>query len=326
MSFHSAHAQPSEMEYLRSISSGEVSVRVVPSLMEPWRLLVPETKARASTSVVLPLAPCPTTAMLRIASLRYSRMNPPHPCGDCRAWRRQPWASSWALWTAWRLRLTVHSTITPQNARRGGHRWPPLLTAFSGNCSTRTVLVVFSFRSEPVRFAEGGEQRLARKSRAGGCRGERKCDRAAACLRPAGISRPASKRRIPWPQSASSFPAVSSSTASGISTSRFTTSPVERSSHAASPMAPRSGHTPTLRVTSSRFPPDTSARLDSSAAASASASDSAFGTPNSVTTSRVEALARDRRRHRVDLREHRRLLRKLLQPHQHVHVAASSGV
>src|ERR1035437_4162830 len=102
---------------------------------------------------------------------------------------------------------------------------------------------------------------------------------------PSAISRPASRRRIPCPQSASSFPAVSSRTASGISTSRFTTCPVERSSHSASPTAPRSGHTPTWRVTSSESSPETSARRDSSAAASASASDSAFGTPNSVTTS-----------------------------------------
>ena len=57
------------MECWRAISSGEWSVRVVPSLMEPWRRLEPETKARASTSVVLPEEPWPTNATFRIASL-----------------------------------------------------------------------------------------------------------------------------------------------------------------------------------------------------------------------------------------------------------------
>src|SRR5207302_7755709 len=42
--------------------------------MLPWRLLDPETKASASTRLVLPLAPCPTTAMLRISELLYSRI------------------------------------------------------------------------------------------------------------------------------------------------------------------------------------------------------------------------------------------------------------
>src|SRR6185437_12409136 len=57
-----------------SISSGAKSVSAVPSRTDPWRLLDPETKASASTKVVFPLAPCPTTATLRISELLYSRM------------------------------------------------------------------------------------------------------------------------------------------------------------------------------------------------------------------------------------------------------------
>src|SRR3954463_14022068 len=75
VSAHSANAQPRLMEYPRSISSGAESVRVVPSPREPWRLLDPDTKASASTKLVLPLAPCPTTAMLRISDPRYSRIS-----------------------------------------------------------------------------------------------------------------------------------------------------------------------------------------------------------------------------------------------------------
>src|SRR6185312_15810303 len=73
-SIHSAYAQPRLIEYLRSISSGAKSVSAVPSRTDPWRLLDPETKASASTRVVFPLAPCPTTATLRISELLYSRM------------------------------------------------------------------------------------------------------------------------------------------------------------------------------------------------------------------------------------------------------------
>src|SRR5918911_1144570 len=62
------------MEYPRSISSCEKSVSAVPSLTEPCRLLDPETNARASTRLVLPLAPWPTTATFRISELLYSRM------------------------------------------------------------------------------------------------------------------------------------------------------------------------------------------------------------------------------------------------------------
>src|SRR5687768_2852328 len=40
--------------------------------MEPCRLLAPETKASASTRLVFPLAPCPTTATFRISELLYS--------------------------------------------------------------------------------------------------------------------------------------------------------------------------------------------------------------------------------------------------------------
>jgi hypothetical protein len=49
-------------------------VRDVPSFTEPWRLLDPDTKASASTRLVLPLAPCPTTAMFLISLPEYSRM------------------------------------------------------------------------------------------------------------------------------------------------------------------------------------------------------------------------------------------------------------
>src|SRR3989442_7715791 len=44
------------------------------SFTEPWRLLVPATNARASTKEVLPLAPWPTTATLRISAVLYTRM------------------------------------------------------------------------------------------------------------------------------------------------------------------------------------------------------------------------------------------------------------
>src|SRR4051812_47313161 len=55
--------------------------------MLPCRLLDPDTKASASTRLVLPLAPCPTTAMLRIAAPRYSRIRvPPSGCGCAVGW------------------------------------------------------------------------------------------------------------------------------------------------------------------------------------------------------------------------------------------------
>ena len=101
MSRHSAKAQPMEIEKPRSTSSGEVTVKAVPSFTCPCRLLLPDTNARASTSVVLPLAPCPTTATFLIASLLYSFIRPSAvPDGD--AWlpeiphwdgQRQGWSS-----------------------------------------------------------------------------------------------------------------------------------------------------------------------------------------------------------------------------------------
>src|SRR6185437_8180640 len=77
VSIHSAYAHPRLMEYLRSISSGAWSVSAVPSLIDPWRLLAPDTNASASTRVVLPQPPCPTTATLRISELVYSRIRVP---------------------------------------------------------------------------------------------------------------------------------------------------------------------------------------------------------------------------------------------------------
>jgi len=90
LSIHSACAQPRLMEYPRSSSSGAVSVRLLPSPMLPCRLLVPDTKARASTRLVLPLPPCPTTAMLRISDPRYSRIRLPR-CGKRRGATGLPW-------------------------------------------------------------------------------------------------------------------------------------------------------------------------------------------------------------------------------------------
>src|SRR5689334_14038290 len=72
VSCHSANAGPRLIEYPRSISSSEWSVRAVPSFTEPCRFELPDTKASASTKLVLPLAPCPTTAMLRISDPLYS--------------------------------------------------------------------------------------------------------------------------------------------------------------------------------------------------------------------------------------------------------------
>src|ERR1051325_1401935 len=69
------------MEYFRSISSAVESVRAVPSLTEPCRLLVPATNARASTREVLPLAPWPTTATLRISGVLYTRIAHAAPAG-----------------------------------------------------------------------------------------------------------------------------------------------------------------------------------------------------------------------------------------------------
>src|SRR3954468_8863472 len=40
--------------------------------MVPCRFVLPDTKASASTRLVLPLAPCPTTAMFRISEPLYS--------------------------------------------------------------------------------------------------------------------------------------------------------------------------------------------------------------------------------------------------------------
>src|SRR5471032_518045 len=143
VSFHSAYAQPSEIEYLRSVSSGAVSVSVLPSFIEPCRLLVPETKARASTSVVLPLEPCPTTAMFRMASLLYSFMNSPRTERGIERDTRG----------LWRQVGEKHD-----GAANLGRPVRPL----PGNSLTRQGSSgVLRIQSEPIRFAEGGEQRLA---------------------------------------------------------------------------------------------------------------------------------------------------------------------
>src|SRR5512146_3552645 len=72
VSCHSANAGPTLIEYPRSISSAAWSVSAVPSFTDPCRFELPDTKASASTKLVLPLAPCPTTAMLRISDPLYS--------------------------------------------------------------------------------------------------------------------------------------------------------------------------------------------------------------------------------------------------------------
>src|SRR5687767_1771462 len=74
VSIHSAWAHARLIEKPRPVSSGSKSVSAVPSFTVPCRLDDPDTKASASTSVVLPLAPCPTTAILRMSSLLYSRI------------------------------------------------------------------------------------------------------------------------------------------------------------------------------------------------------------------------------------------------------------
>src|SRR5512140_1073201 len=77
------------MEKPRAVSSGSKSVRALPSRTFPCRLDAPDTKASASTSVVLPLAPCPTTAILRMSSLLYSRIKVLAPReGDVADWGR----------------------------------------------------------------------------------------------------------------------------------------------------------------------------------------------------------------------------------------------
>src|SRR5688500_2653883 len=74
VSSHSACATPRWIEYFRSISSGLKSVSAVPSFTEPCRFVAPDTKASASTRLVLPLAPCPTTATFLMSAPWNSRM------------------------------------------------------------------------------------------------------------------------------------------------------------------------------------------------------------------------------------------------------------
>src|SRR5262245_57598272 len=72
VSCHSANAHERLIEKPRSVSSGAKSVSAVPSFTDPCRFELPDTKASASTRLVFPLAPCPTTAMLRISDPLYS--------------------------------------------------------------------------------------------------------------------------------------------------------------------------------------------------------------------------------------------------------------
>jgi hypothetical protein len=70
------------IEYPRSVSSGVKSVSAVPSLTAPWRLLAPAANAMASTRLVFPLPPWPTTATFLISELPYSLMCRLLPAGD----------------------------------------------------------------------------------------------------------------------------------------------------------------------------------------------------------------------------------------------------
>src|SRR4028119_559257 len=51
------------------VSSGVNMVRAVPSSTDPWRLLLPLVKQHASTRVVFPDPPCPTTHTFRMRSV-----------------------------------------------------------------------------------------------------------------------------------------------------------------------------------------------------------------------------------------------------------------
>src|SRR5687768_12350557 len=68
-SFHAACATDTFMEMPWAVSSGVNMVMAVPSSVEPWRREVPEAKQQASTRVVFPAPPCPTTTTLRMRSV-----------------------------------------------------------------------------------------------------------------------------------------------------------------------------------------------------------------------------------------------------------------
>src|SRR5216683_1373993 len=78
--FHSRGARAVLMVCLRRCSSGSKSVVEVPSSTLPKRSTALAAYSAASTSEVLPVPPCPTTATLRIRSGGYGFTPlPPHP-------------------------------------------------------------------------------------------------------------------------------------------------------------------------------------------------------------------------------------------------------
>jgi len=64
----SAQAIAAMIDICRSISSGVVSVMVLPSSILPIRVVAPVSKSIASASMVLPVSWCPTRAMFLILS------------------------------------------------------------------------------------------------------------------------------------------------------------------------------------------------------------------------------------------------------------------
>src|SRR5687768_6964742 len=69
LSIHAACATETFMLMPWPVSSGVNMVSAVPSSTEPWRFDVPLVKQHASTRVVFPDPPCPTTHTLRMRSV-----------------------------------------------------------------------------------------------------------------------------------------------------------------------------------------------------------------------------------------------------------------
>jgi len=65
--FHSTGAIASETEICLRCSSGSWSLTVLPSSTVPMRVIAPDVKSIASSSVVLPAPPCPTSNTLRMS-------------------------------------------------------------------------------------------------------------------------------------------------------------------------------------------------------------------------------------------------------------------
>ena len=78
--------------------------------MVPLRLLDPDTKANASTSVVFPQAPCPTTATFRISSALYSFITAfladEERCPPAAAWPGQE-SYEFVIGKSWRIVLAT---------------------------------------------------------------------------------------------------------------------------------------------------------------------------------------------------------------------------